>query len=228
MGSMTFERWTRLAEWPIAGAAVVFLILYGWLVIGQPTGSTLVALDIGLLVLWSVFAIDYLARLALAKPRGRWFMRNILLLAMVVLPFFRPLYLLRLLTLLTVLRRASGAAFRGKVAVYVSATALIIVVIGALGILDAEQNVEGALITSIEDALWWAIVTITTVGYGDLYPITALGRVIAVGLMISGIALVGSVTATLASWFVEMIEDNTRAVAAARGQSVDDASESSQ
>ena len=49
--------------------------------------------------------------------------------------------------------------------------------------------------------------TITTVGYGDLYPVTGTGRIIASGLMIAGIALVGSVTATLASWFVERIKD---------------------
>lgn len=206
MVCMTYERWTSLAEWPIAGAATVFLILYGWLVIAQPTGGTLIWLDIGLLVLWGVFAVDYLARLILARPRGRWFLRNLPLLAMVLLPFFRPLYLLRLLTLLRVLRKASGAAFRGRVAIYVSSSALVIIVIAALGVLDAEQNVEGALITNIWDALWWAFVTITTVGYGDLYPVTDLGRVIAVGLMVAGIGLVGSVSATFASWFIEQVK----------------------
>ncbi|BAU32770.1 potassium channel family protein [Microcella alkaliphila] len=178
-----------------------------WLVIAQPTGTTLIVLDVALLVLWVVFAVDYVARLALAKPRARWFWRNIPLLLMVVLPFFRPLYLLRLLTLLTVLRKATGSAFRGTVTVYVTVAALVIILIGALGVLDAEQNADGALITTFPDALWWALVTITTVGYGDLYPVTGTGRVIASGLMIAGIALVGSVTATLASWFVERIKD---------------------
>jgi voltage-gated potassium channel len=204
---MTYERWTRVAEWPIASAAVVFLGVYSWLVIGQPTGTTLIVLDAALLVLWAVFAVDYVARLALAKPQARWFWRNIPSLLMVVLPFFRPLYLLRLLTLLTVLRNATGSAFRGKVTVYVTVAALVIILIGALGVLDAEQNADGALITTFPDALWWALVTITTVGYGDLYPVTGTGRIIASGLMIAGIALVGSVTATLASWFVERIKD---------------------
>lgn len=204
---MTYERWIRVAEWPIASAAVVFLCVYSWLVIGQPTGTTLIVLDVALLILWVVFAVDYVARLALARPRARWFWRNIPLLLMVALPFFRPLYLLRLLTLLTVLRKATGSAFRGKVTVYVTVSALVIILIGALGVLDAEQNVDGALITTFPDALWWALVTITTVGYGDLYPITGTGRIIASGLMIAGIALVGSVTATLASWFVDRIKE---------------------
>lgn len=185
---------------------MVFLVLYSWLVIGEPTGTTLVWLDIGLLVLWAVFAVDYLARLYLARPRGRWFLRNLPLLAMVVLPFFRPLYLLRLLTLLRVLRKATGSAFRGRVAIYVSSSAVVIIVIAALGVLDAEQNAEGALITNIWDALWWAFVTITTVGYGDFYPVTDVGRIIAVGLMVAGIGLVGSVSATFASWFIEQIK----------------------
>jgi voltage-gated potassium channel len=204
---MTYEGWTRVAEWPIASAAVVFLGVYSWLVIGQPAGTTLLVLDVILLILWAVFAVDYLMRLWLARPRGTWFVRNLPLLAMVALPFFRPLYLLRLITVLAVLRKATGAAFRGTVTVYVTVSALVIIIIGALGVLDAEQNVPGALITTFPDALWWALVTITTVGYGDLYPITGTGRIIASGLMIAGIALVGSVTATLASWFVERVKE---------------------
>lgn len=167
----------------------------------------MIALDVALLVLCVVFAADYVARLALAKPQARWFWRNIPLLLMVVLPFFRPLYLLRLMTLLAVLRKATGSAFRGTVTVYVTVSALVIILIGALGVLDAEQNADGALITTFPDALWWALGTITTVGYGDLYPVTGTGRIIASGLMIAGIALVGSVTAALASWFVERIKD---------------------
>lgn len=223
---MTYERWSRLAEWPIAAAALVFLGVYAFLVIAEPTGATLIAIDVALLVLWAVFAVDYLIRLSLAHPRGRWFVRNIPLLLMVVLPFFRPLYLLRLLTVLRVLRRATGAAFRERVAIYVSVSAVIIILIGALGVLDAEQNAPGALITTFPDAVWWAIVTITTVGYGDLYPVTTLGRLIATGMMIAGIALVSSVTATFASWFVE--QAGGRAASASASASVGDAREGGQ
>lgn len=208
---MTLERWERASEWPLAAAALLFLALYAWVIVGRPEGVTEQAVEIALLALWCVFTVDYLGRLILAPQRGRWFLRHLHLLALVALPFFRPLYLLRLVALLSVLQRATGTALRGRVTLYVICSALLIVLIGALAMLDAEQDAPGALITTFEEALWWAMVTITTVGYGDFYPVTTLGRIIAAGVMIAGIALVGSVTATLASWFVERIRDEKQA-----------------
>ena len=65
-----------------------------------------------------------------------------------------------------------------------------------------EGNAEGATITSFRRAVWWAVVTTTTVGYGDYTPITPVGRAIAILLMILGIGLIGTVSATVAAWFV--------------------------
>ena len=73
-----------------------------------------------------------------------------------------------------------------------------------------EQNTPGANITAFADALWWAVATITTVGYGDFYPVTQLGRFVAAGLMIGGIAVLGIVTAAVASWLVEHVAAETR------------------
>lgn len=68
-------------------------------------------------------------------------------------------------------------------------------------------------------ALWWAFVTITTVGYVDVSPITLQGRLIAVGLMIGGVVLIGVVTATLASWIVqEVTEEDTEHQASTKAQ----------
>ena len=68
-----------------------------------------------------------------------------------------------------------------------------------------------ATITSFGKALWWSITTVTTVGYGDLYPVTITGRVIAVLLMLGGISLVGVVTASLASWIVQRVSETESA-----------------
>lgn len=77
----------------------------------------------------------------------------------------------------------------------------------ALAILDAERGAEGSNIGSFRDALWWAFATVTTVGYGDRFPVTVGGRGVAVGLMLAGIALIGVVTATFASWLIERVAE---------------------
>ncbi len=110
--------------------------------------------------------------------------------------------------LVTQLQRAVGTAFRGRLVIYVVSSATLLVFIAALAELDAEQNARGANIRSFGNAVWWACVTIASVGYGDYYPVTPTGKIVAVGLMVAGLALLGSVTALLASWFIEQINRN--------------------
>jgi voltage-gated potassium channel len=90
-------------------------------------------------------------------------------------------------------------------AVYVGGTTVLLVAVGALAILDAERGSADGNISDYPDALWWAVVTITTVGYGDFYPTTVAGRFVALSLMIGGIGLIGFVTGSLATWIVERI-----------------------
>ena len=75
----------------------------------------------------------------------------------------------------------------------------------ALATLQAERNAPGATITDFGLAIWWAIVTIATVGYGDTYPVTVVGRLYATGLMIGGIAIVGAASATMISFISDKI-----------------------
>lgn len=77
--------------------------------------------------------------------------------------------------------------------------------------LDAERSSPTADIRTFPDALWWAVATVTTVGYGDYAPTTGTGRCIAVGLTVAGIALPGVVTATLASWLVQKVAEQDEA-----------------
>jgi voltage-gated potassium channel len=197
--------WNASVEWPLTFVSIIFLVVYSWDVIGNLKGSQQVTAEVIMWAVWAVFMVNYIANLVLAPKRWRWFFTHILEFLIVALPMLRPLRLLRLVMLWTVLQRTAGTAFRGKVATYVIGSAGMLVVIAALGILDAEQNAPGADITNIGDALWWAFVTITTVGYGDYTPVTFEGRLIAVGLMIAGIALLGVITATLASWLVDRV-----------------------
>jgi voltage-gated potassium channel len=208
---MTQEKWRRIVEWPLVGASVLFLIAYAWDVIGDYQGRTNFFLQIVMWAVWVPFLADYVVMLVLARSRWRWFYRHLFDLAIVALPFLRPLRLLRLFALLAVLRRAAGTALRGRVIIYTVATALLLILVAALAELSAEQNAPGATIRTFPEAVWWAFVTITTVGYGDYTPVTETGRLVAVGLMVSGIALLGIVTATIASWFVEQVQTDQAA-----------------
>lgn len=201
---MTQQRWQQLVEFPLAIAAVAFLVAYSWQVIGELTGTAEALAEAIVWTTWALFLVDYAANLYLAPRRFRWFYTHLLDLAIVVLPMLRPLRLLRLVTILTVFQRTAGAAFRGRVIVYVAGASLLLIWVAALAVLDAERGHDGSIQT-FGQGLWWAFVTITTVGYGDYFPVTATGQLVAVGVMIGGIALIGVVTATLASWIVEKV-----------------------
>ena len=73
---------------------------------------------------------------------------------------------------------------------------------------QAARNLGGTIQT-VGDGFWWAITTLTTVGYGDIYPTTTEGRFIAVGLMVSGICVLGVISATVAAWFVKLTQDDS-------------------
>lgn len=198
--------------------ALIFLAAYAWQVIGRVDGPSAAPFEVILWITWGIFALDYFVNLWLAEDRMHWFVWNLHELLIVVLPFFRPLRLLRLVTLLSVLQRTVGETLRGRVATYVAGAAAMLILIGALAVLDVEQNAPDAKILTFGDAAWWAVTTITTVGYGDLYPVTPIGRVVAAALMMSGIAVLGIVTASIASWLVQRIEENAEGVAAAAGE----------
>jgi voltage-gated potassium channel len=201
----TIGRWHRVSQWPLTAAAVAFLAAYAIDVIGNLHGRGRAACDVVINITWAMFIVDYVVQLVLAERRGRWFLHHLLDLAAIALPFLRPLRLLRLVQLFRVLQRTTGAAVRGRVIVYVVVTTVLLVFVSALAILDVERHAPHATIVSFGDALWWALVTITTVGYGDLTPVTEEGRLIAAGVMISGIALLGVVTATIASWIIDQV-----------------------
>lgn len=200
------ERWERAAEWPLIVAAVLFLAAYALpIVLPDLPQAWRSACSVVLALTWAAFAIDYGARLALSSERWTFVKRNLLDLAVIALPVLRPLRLLRLVALVAILNRAGANSLRGRVVLYVITGTALLVLCGGLAITDAERGQPGANIAGPGDGLWWAMTTMTTVGYGDRFPTTVTGRFVAVALMISGIAVLGVVTATLASWLVERV-----------------------
>ncbi|MCV2396176.1 potassium channel family protein [Actinotalea sp. M2MS4P-6] len=154
--------------------------------------------------IWLVFAVDLGIRLYLAEEKVAWAKSHPIDVVSVLLPALRPLRALRVFTAgQSLMSRRDGALRTGEAILY---GALALVLIGALAELDAEKGAPDASIVTFGDSLWWAITTVTTVGYGDLYPVTPAGRFVAAALMIVGISVLGVVTASVAAWLVEAAE----------------------
>ena len=87
---------------------------------------------------------------------------------------------------------------------YVILLSVITVTAGAFTMYVVEHNAPDSKITNLGDAFWWAVVTVTTVGYGDVYPVTFEGRIIATVIMIIGIAILGILISTLGAQFIRV------------------------
>lgn len=159
------------------------------------------------LTVWAVFVADYFLRLTLATDRRAHIRANIIdLVAIVPVDFFRAARLLRLVRLLRVIRAAAiltrisrdlrGIANTNGLKWLMMTTAAAILS-GAVVVWLVEPSIQ-----TLADALWWAFVTATTVGYGDLSPVSSLGRVAAVGLMLVGIGTIGMLTGSIATYFL--------------------------
>ena len=202
---MRLERYEAKTNTLMIVLSLVFLAVYAINVIqtGFPPWLVTTARSVNG-VIWFVFGADLAFRVLLAERRVRWILRHPIDVLSVLIPPLRPLRLLTAFNAGQSLLARKGGYRRTGQAVVSSAGMLIL--IGALVELSFEQDAPGALIKNFGDAVWWAIATTTTVGYGDMYPVTWEGRVVASMLMIVGIAVLGAVTATVAAWFVEMAD----------------------
>jgi voltage-gated potassium channel len=220
--STAVERFEQRTEMPMAVLAVVFFVAYAWPILSPNISQQWKdACRITNYVIWGVFAVEFLIRIVLAEQHMRYTFRHFADVLMLALPVLRPLRVLRLLVLLQMLNRRASGALRGRVALFVGASAILVLFSAALAMLDAERGKHGATIRTFGDALWWAGETMTTVGYGDRVPITGEGRVVGFALMLAGIAVLGTVTASIASWLVERVQEIDVATEAATRGDID-------
>lgn len=206
------ERWERLAAVPLALAAIAFLAAYAVPIIWPGVDRTLQRVcTVVVQVVWLALLVDYVVRFVLARSKRSFVVRHLLDLVVLALPMVRQLQLLRLVVLFSILDRMGVRTFRGRVLTYAVAASALSFLIASLALTSTERGVPGATIENFGDGMWFSIATLTTVGYGDMYPVTTQGRVIAAALMMVGLVLFGTVTGTLASYVVSKVSgESTR------------------
>ena len=190
--------------------AICFLIAYSYPAFDESiSNSTNHYLGLVQWACWLAFAVDLIYGIWKAESKKEFLKRHPLEIASVLLPFLRPLRLMRVISFgsLALQKVAIGRQF--AITVKVAISALFISYIAAIQITISERSIEGSNIKTFSDGLWWAVTTVTTVGYGDRYPTTTEGRMLAVLLMITGISLVGVITASVAAWFLKMSQEDS-------------------
>jgi voltage-gated potassium channel len=195
--AVLYQRWVDRTSRALDILALIFLIdfLLGRVAPGGPTWWQ-PTLSVVSFVIWFAFAVDYLVRLTLSPSRSIFVTTHKLDLLMVLLP------MLRMLRVILLLRKSFKSIPTDRIAGSLFTIVIGVVALGAVLEWQVEHNAPDANITTLGTAFWWAITTTTTVGYGDTYPVTTAGRIIASCVMVVGIGLIGTVSATVAAWFV--------------------------
>ncbi len=154
------------------------------------------------IALSAVYGIDIAIRSALAPRHVHYVLTHPLALVSVVAPPVRVIFSIRLVR--SVFRRGHLGRFL--------LAASVLVLNGAVIVYLFERHASGSNIHTLGEALWWSFVTVTTVGYGDFYPVTAWGRITACVIMVTGLLTLAVVTAQVASSFVAQGPSRTRSV----------------
>ncbi|EPD61295.1 hypothetical protein HMPREF1211_04320 [Streptomyces sp. HGB0020] len=197
-------RWEQRTEVPLAIASMVYLASYAILVLAP--GLHDVWRDLGLALLltaWALFGVDYAVRWRLSGQRLRFVRTHLLDTVVLVLPLLRPLRVVRLYEAVQRRHGRPKLALHARVIVYAGLSTVLLGFTGALAVFQQERGAPDATMRTFGDAVWWTCATLATVGYGDIVPVTPLGRLIAVGMMGIGLALLGAVTGTFASWLLQ-------------------------
>lgn len=200
----------RLWNSTLTFLAIAFLVSYSYPAFVEEISTSVQSiLDTVQWVSWIAFAADLLVGVLAAESKVHFLKRHPLEILAVLLPFLRPLRLLRFISFGTLVFEKVNLGKSIAISFKVIVTALFLTYLAGIEITLAERGEPGATIQTVGDGFWWAITTLTTVGYGDIYPTTTEGRFIAVGLMVSGICVLGVISATVAAWFVKMTQDDS-------------------
>lgn len=201
-GEKNLAAWEERSSRPMFVASVLYLLAFA-----APIMSTRIQepydgyLNIIQMILWGLFAADYCIRLYLAPRRLYFITHNLMNLAIVLLPAWR------IVSFLAMIYMTANRQYKrlSELAMKLFGYTAIFIIMFALAIYSVESSESGAMIRDLPTAYWWTFTTLATVGYGDVYPVTGIGRVIAVVVMLYGVGMVAVATGALASWIIEKI-----------------------
>lgn len=205
------EAFDRYTEFPMLCLALAFIpvLIVPWLF--DLPAAWGVAFNTANGMIWATFALELVIKTYLAPRRVAYLRRHWFDIIVVTVPFLRPLRIAQSARVLRAGRslRVAGIAARSAHSLravleehglhYVLAVGILLVVASA-GAVTVVERESGGNIHNFGDGLWWAVTTVTTVGYGDRFPVTAEGRAIAAFLMLLGISLFSFITANIAAF----------------------------
>jgi voltage-gated potassium channel len=200
------DRIERATRYPMALLGIAWLVIGIAVITTDVNGSASIVLVGALFALWAILLAEYLVRLVVTPDRRGYLKRRWVEPATVAVPPLQGWRLVGIEKMSLLLREGElrvEAVLRHHSLFRVLIAAAATLFLGAWLVLLFEEKAKGSNIHSYTDALWWAIVTVTTVGYGDRFPVSDGGRAVAVVLMLLGIGLIGVLTATVASVFVK-------------------------
>jgi voltage-gated potassium channel len=205
----------RVTKYPMTLLGLAWLVI-GIIVVTTDVNSTASTALVGtLFALWVILLVEYVVRLVITPDRRGYLKRRWAEPATVVAPPLQGWHVVGIEKMCLLLHEGAlrvEAILKHHSLFRVLIAAGATLLLGAWLVMLFEGNAKGSNIHNYPDALWWAIVTVTTVGYGDRFPVTGGGRAVAVVLMLVGIGLIGVLTATVASLFIKEHTDANRQV----------------
>ncbi|MFD6186575.1 potassium channel family protein [Streptomyces goshikiensis] len=198
--------WERRTEIPLFYLSLVFLAGYAVRVLAHAHSVWRDVAAITVVLTWLCFIVDYAVRLVLSRQRPlRFVRRHWLDTLIVILPTLRALRMVKVHD--AVMTKRGDRPHRGlypRVITYAGLSSLLLGFSGSLGLYDSERRDPHSPIQTFGDSLWCVVQTLTTVGYGDVAPVTVSGRLIATTLMMFGLGLLGAVTGSFSSWLIQI------------------------
>ena len=198
----TYEQWSAV---PLFLLGMLFLV--GLIEFSTGQGDTTFGIWL-MAIAWAGFALDLAITWALDANPKTFARRHALGILAVVVPAFRAFMVFYIFVRLARGRRR----LQSRVQLYALYLTILVVTFGAALVLSVERPYPGSNIHTYPEAVWWAAVTVTTVGYGDYVPVSAVGRLIATLMLINGVIVISVITATIASRFVASPDEGERAV----------------